>query len=202
MRAALPIILALMLCRPAVAAGCDCLWQGSFATVQGHADLVVAGEVVAARGNSIDLRVERKLRGDHARETLRIWLKTRDYCRPEAQQFPVGGRWVMALYEITEQVPGGFNPHTPNLSYGRIGDYRLSSCGGFWLRLSGDMVTGNLVDAPRWDRQPKMNPVLLDLVARYVQGQVDKSALKEAARPDPALRELILDTREFLREQD
>jgi hypothetical protein len=106
----------------------------------------------------------------------------------------------MALYRITEEVPGGFNADTPNISYGRIGDYRLSSCGGYWLQLHEDRVTGNLVNAPRWERAPKMTPVLLDLLAAYIRGEVGSEALLEASREDPALRELMLDTREFLRQ--
>jgi hypothetical protein len=96
-------------------------------------------------------------------------------------------------------VPGGFNPATPNVSYGRIGDYSLSSCGGYWLSRHGDTVTGNLVNAPRWERDPPMTPVLLDLVAAYVAGNADAAALLTASQEDPALRELILDTRAFLR---
>ena len=61
-------------------------------------------------------------------------------------------------------------------------------------------MTGNLVNAPRWERAPKMTPVLLDLLAAYIDGVVDSEALLEASREDPALRELMLDTREFLRQ--
>ena len=101
--------------------------------------------------------------------------------------------------EITRIIPGGFNPGTPNISYGRVGDYSLSSCGGYWLSQKGETVTGNLVNAPRWEREPPMTPVLLDLVAEYVAGNVDSDALLQASREDPALRELMLDTRAFLR---
>jgi hypothetical protein len=103
---------------------------------------------------------------------------------------------------IDKVVPGGFNPNTPNYSYGRVGDYRLSSCGGYWLARSGDFVTGNLVQAPRWERDPKMTPVLLDLLALFVNGEVNADALLQASREDPALRELMLDTRAFLRGDD
>jgi hypothetical protein len=195
----------LLLQLPAIAEqeieGCGCLWQGSFSEVQGEADLVVSGTVAArGKGNSIDLELEQTLRGRELQPTIRIWLKARDYCRPEASEFPAGSRWVMALYRIDEDVPGGFDPSTPNISYGRVGDYRLSSCGGYWLEVAEQWVTGNLVNAPRWDRDPKMTPVLLELVAAYVRGQVDSRALLEASREDPALRELMLDTKEFLRQ--
>lgn len=183
------------------AAECECLWQGSFSEVAGDTQLVVSGKVASTKGNSIDLSVERLMAGKEAMETIRIWLKTGDYCRPEAALFPPGSRWVMALHRVEEMIPGGFNPSTPNLSYGRVGDYRLSSCGGYWLDLNDQWVTGNLIQAPRWVRDPKMTPVLLDLVADYVAGTVSAEALLEASREDPELRNLILDTREFLRQE-
>jgi len=183
-------------------AECDCLWQGSFAEVQARADLVVSGTVARGKGNSVDLAVERTLRGGSDEPEIRVWLKTADYCRPEPELFPPGSEWVMALFRINEDVPGGFNPNTPNVSYGRVGDYSLSSCGGYWLSRSGDWVTGNLAQAPRWVREPKMTPVLLDLVADYVAGRVEAQALVAASREDPAVRQLMLDTKAFLRKEN
>ena len=105
----------------------------------------------------------------------------------------------MALDHIDEVVAGGFNPSTPNISYGRVGDYSLSSCGGYWLSQSENLASGNLINAPRWVREPEMMPVLLDLIAEFIEGSVSQEALLEASREDPALRELMLDTRAFLR---
>ncbi|MDG2411268.1 MAG: delta-aminolevulinic acid dehydratase [Halioglobus sp.] len=198
----LPAIFVLLLCAQHSHAECDCLWGGSFSDVQAGTDLVVSGRVVAAAGNSIDLRISRLLRGEVHRETIRVWLKAADYCRPEAALFPLDSDWVMALHRITSEIPGGFNPGTPNVSYGRVGDYSLSSCGGYWLRNQGNRVTGNLVDGPRWDYQPPMTPVLLDLVADHVQGNLDRASLKEASEVDPRLRELMLDTRSFIRNEN
>jgi hypothetical protein len=196
-----PGFLLTLVCSPVFAA-CECLWQGSFSEVQAEADLVVSGAVIGGVGNSIDLVVARRLRGKEPSESIRIWLKAADYCRPEAELFPVGTEWVMALHKINEDVPGRFNPSTPNISYGRIGDYRLSSCGGYWLSQSDDRVSGNLVNAPRWVREPKMTPVLLDIIADYVQGELNRDDLLEASREDPALRELMLDTRSFIRKEN
>ena len=180
-------------------AECECLWQGSFSEVQAGTSLVVSATVLSGKGNSIDLRVDQILRGKENLPNLRVWLKTGDYCRPEPDLFPVDSQWVMALHRIEEDLPGRFNPNTPSISYGRLGDYFLSSCGGYWLGQSGDFVTGNLVNAPRWVREPKMMPVLLDLVAAFVAGEVKVDALAEASKDDPALRELMLDTKAFLR---
>lgn len=198
MNRALPLLLALLVATSA-RAECDCLWQGSFADVARETDLVLAGEVLGGKGNSIDLEVARVMRGQAHQDQVRIWLRTADYCRPDTELFPPGSRWVMALDRIEESVPGGFNPNTPNISYGRVGDYQLSSCGGYWLKWEGDAVTGNLVDAPRWNHEPKMTPVLLDVVSAFAAGEIERDALLEASREDPALRELRLNTRAFLR---
>ena len=199
-----PLILGLLLSLASLQgyAECDCLWRGSFSEVQAETDLVASGAVIARQGNSIDLKIARLLRGKEPLETIRVWLKAADYCRPEAQLFPVGSEWVMALHKITEEIPGGFNPGTPNISYGRLGDYSLSSCGGYWLSQKGNRVSGNLIDALRWDREPKMTPVLLDIIADYVEGNLDRDTLLEASREDPALRDLMHDTRSFLRNEN
>jgi len=181
-------------------AECECLWQGSFSEVQANASIVVSTTVISGKGNSIDLFVDDLLRGKEKLPTIRVWLKNADYCRPEASLFPGNSQWVMALDRIEEDMPSGFNPNTPNVSYGRIGDYSLSSCGGYWLSRSENWVSGNLVNAPRWVREPKMTPVLLDVVAAFVAGKVGTDALVEASKIDPELRELMLDTKAFLRE--
>jgi hypothetical protein len=192
------LLLALLLSTNAQAE-CECLWEGSFADVQASTSVVVSGTVLRGRGNSIDVQVDQLLRGKEKLPTIRIWLKTSNYCRPEPSVFPPDSQWVMALNRIDQEVPGGFNPNTPSISYGRVGDYILSSCGGYWLSNSEGWLTGNLVKAPRWVREPKMTPVLLDLVAAYVVGDVDIDTLVEASKVDPALRELMQDTKAFLR---
>lgn len=156
---------------------------------------------MASKGNSIDLLVLRKLRGSEYRERIRIWLETGDLCRAPVGNFPRDSQWVMALHRIDAQTPGGFNPSTPNISYGRVGDYSLSRCGGYWLSQSENLVSGNLTGGPRWEMEPKMSPVLLDLVAAYVAGDLDKDALAEAGRVDPRLQELMINTRLFIRGQ-
>ena len=168
--------------------------------MQASTKLVISGTVLRGKGNSLDLSVDRLLRGPEPAQEIRVWLKTGDYCRPEPELFPLGSQWVMALHKIEELVPDGFNPGTPNISYGRVGDYSLSSCGGYWLNQTENLVSGNLINAPRWVREPKMTPVLIDLLADYIDGRVEAEALLQATQEDPALRELMLDTRAFLRD--
>lgn len=196
---AFALLAAWLLSAAPAGAECGCLWQGSFVEVQGETDLVMAGSVTSVKGNAVDVSVESLLRGDPYRDTVRVWMQTGDYCRPPAEDFPPGSRWVLALERIEEMVDGGFDPGTPSVSYGRVGDYYLSSCGGYWLSYSGEAVTGNLVNAPRWAREPDMTPVLFELLQAFVDGDVDSEAILEASREDPALDELLLDTRAFLR---
>jgi len=195
-----PSLVLAMLLSTNVHSECECLWQGSFVDVQAGTSVVVSATVLNGRGNSIDVRVDQLLRGEEKLPTIRVWLKTGNYCRPEPSVFPPDSQWVMALNRIDQQIPGGFNPNTPSISYGRPGDYQLSSCGGYWLSNSEGWVSGNLVKAPRWVREPKMTPVLLDLVAAFVAGDIGAEALLEASKVDPALRELMYDTKAFLRE--
>ena len=187
----------------ATGADCGCLWEGSFSEVASTTDLVVLAEVQAIKGNAVDLVPEQVLKGEFWLDTLRIWMRTRDYCRPPADDFPVGSRWIMAISQIQEVPEGGFDPSTPNQSFGRPYDYSLSSCGGYWLRVNGSTATGNLVPGmPRFYHQPDMSPVLVDLVTGYLRGTISTEALTQACRERPeAVDELILDTRSFLRGQ-
>ena len=207
--ATLTPLLAVMLSAPAVSqpdatgADCGCLWQGSFSEVALQTDLVVLAEVQTSKGNAVDLVPEQVLRGDFWLNTLRVWMQTKDYCRPPADDFPVGSRWIMALSQIQDIPEDGFDPSTPNQSYGRPFDYVLSSCGGYWLSVNGSTAMGNLVPGmPRFYHQPDMSPVLVDLIEGYLQGRVSEAALAEASRERPEeVDELILDTRSFLRGQ-
>ena len=198
-----------LLTKPAVSqpdatgADCGCLWEGSFSEVASKTDLVLLAEVQAIKGNAVDLVPEQVLQGEFWLDTLRVWMQTRDYCRPPANDFPVESRWIMALSQIQRVPEGGFDPSTPNQSFGRPYDYTLSSCGGYWLRVKGSTATGNLVPGmPRFYHQPDMSPVLVDLIAGHLKGTVSAEALAEASRERPeAVDKLILDTRSFLRGQ-
>ncbi len=193
------ITLSLLTNSPASRAECTCLWQGAFVDIQADTDLIVAAKVIAESGNSIDLEVQNTLRGPDRLSPVRVWLDKDDLCRAEVGSFPLESEWVMALDYIDAVPPGGFDPNTPNISFGREGDYSLSRCGGYWLKKSGKSVTGNLIKGPRWERDPKMSPVLIDILAGYVRGDLDLDTLEEASRVDPELQELILETRLFLK---
>lgn len=181
---------------------CECLWQGSFTDVAPTSDLVIVGEVAAVRGNAVDMSIEEISLGPDWLTDIRVWTKTGDYCRPPPDGFTPGSRWMLALKKITDLPEGGFDPSTPNQSFGRVGDYALSACGGYFLEVYGNTATGNLLpDMPRWAYDPKMTPVVIDLITSYLDGSLSIESLQKASREDPAARELLLDTKSFLRGQ-
>ena len=179
---------------------CECLWEGSFAEVAPESDLVVLGSVAGKKGNAIDVEVDVTLAGHDWESFPRVWLKARDYCRPKADQFSEGQRLILALKKLSELPDDGFNPSTPNISYGRVGDYELSSCGGYWLKVEGLRASGNLVPGmPRFSHEPKMTPVLVGHVIAYLKGAASLMSLIKASKEDPELEALRRDSRGFLR---
>ncbi len=190
---AVPLLLLLTLSLPSFA--CECLWQGSFADISTQADYISRGSIIQIKGNSIDIEVQDELKGTSYREQVRIWLKTGDLCRAEVERFEVGEEWIFALNRIDTIPEGGFNPMTPNISYGRKGDYSLPGCGGYFLPVSEDWVFGPIIDTTKWDFEPKLTPVLARIIKGYVNGDIDRATLKEATQVDPALRELMINTR-------
>ncbi len=182
---------------PALA--CSCLWQGPFKAAIAQADLIAYGEVTKGSGNSIDLKVEEVLKGSEYRSEIRVWGNTGELCRPEAEDFPPGSQWIMALNKITQVPDGGFDPFKPNISYGRVDDYSLSSCAVSWLPVNEQRVSGNIVAATRWQYlDPKKTPVLMDVFMKWFLGEIDDVTLAEAARPQTEARKLLNNTRMFL----
>lgn len=182
---------------------CSCLWQGSFTEVANDADLVALAQVAQVRGNAADFTVEQIYRGQDWHRELRVWLQAQDLCRPDPKDFPEGTRWVIAIDHIEVIPEGGFDPSTPNISFGRVGDWSLSACGGYFLRANGNTVRGNLLpDMARWDTAPKMNPVSIELIEGWLAGQLGVDVLQRASEENPEARALMLDTRSFLRGQD
>ena len=176
------------------------MWEGSFAEVAPESDLVVLGSVSRKKGNAIDVEVDVTLAGPDWETLPRVWLKTGNYCRPEADQFSEGQRLILALKKLTELPDDGFNPSTPSVSYGRVGDYELSSCGGYWLTVEGLRASGNLVPGmPRYSHEPKMSPVLVGHVIAYLKGAASLASLIKASEEDPELEALRRDSRGFLR---
>ena len=196
------LLLNILLITYSYADSCTCLWQGSFAQAAKQADLVVTGSIISHKGNAADLRIKRVIAGKEFQQTIRIWGQYKQQCRPVISEFAVDSEWIFALHKIDKKVPDGFDPSTPNVSYGRVGDYYLSRCGVYWLSLHDGYVSGNLINGPRGQWQDdKMNPVLVELIGAYLQGVIPDTALIEAAKPQTESKRLMEQTKQFLQGQ-
>lgn len=181
---------------------CSCIWQGNFAEIDKTDATIVLGTVLSHKGNSMDLQVDEVLQGKLYREDIRIWGETASLCRAELSNFADGSEWLLVLDPITEVPDKGFNPSTPNISFGRVGDFALKRCGVYWLEHRNAYLSGNVDDDKRWlYLDKKKSPVSLQLIRRFLAGGIDKSVLAEAAKIPPAKTELLTDTRVFLMQQ-
>jgi len=159
---------------------CDCKWQGPFTWLVDDADLVVLARFDAPqKGNARDVLIEDTLKGHSFDEVIRLWGTYKNYCRANVDQFPTGSRWVLVLDRIDEIPNDGFNPNTPNQSFGRKGDYALSRCGGYWLKEKNGMLTGNITSIVEWDYDPLMDPVPYDVVQQFIDGEVGYTEIIE-----------------------
>ncbi len=185
------------------AQACDCLWRGPFVDSQKSADLIVSGKVLNHNGNALDMEVSRIFRGTEYRGDIRVWGDNGKLCRPSVYKFPVASEWVFALEKIKEIPEGGFDPNTPSLSFGRVDDYALSSCGVNWLEYKDDFVHGNVAAGDRWQyRDKKRAPVLMELLAGWLAGYVPLTTLELANREHSDSRQLLIDTRLELRKNE
>ncbi len=184
------------------AQACRCIWEGNFTDLDLDSHTIVVGQVVSHSGNSLDLSVMEVLRGPLYQEQVRVWGAIGNLCRADVKEFEQGSQWLMVLDKIEEIPEWGFNPSTPNFSYGRVGDYELSRCGVYWLKHHNGYLSGNVDDSRRWfylDR--KKSPVSLELVKAFIDGRADKELLAKAAAEREAKQELQTDTRVFLQQQ-
>lgn len=184
------------------AQACRCIWEGNFTDLDLDSHTIVVGQVVSHSGNSLDLSVMEVLRGPLYQEQVRVWGAIGNLCRADVKEFEQGSQWLLVLDKIEEIPEWGFNPSTPNFSYGRVGDYELSRCGVYWLKHHNGYLSGNVDDSRRWfylDR--KKSPVSLELVKAFIDGRADKELLAKAAAEREAKQELQTDTRVFLQQQ-
>lgn len=199
------VILALLFIAalPARAAGCSCLWQGNFTDLDLSDKVIVLGEVQSHRGNSMDLALSDVLKGQIFQDEIRVWGDNGSLCRADVDKFENHSQWLLVLEPIRSVPEGGFNPHTPNISYGRVGDYSLNRCGVYWLKYHNGYLSGNVDDNRRWlYLDKKKSPVKLALIKAFIEGRTDKALLAKAASSPEKKQELLSDTRAFLMQQD
>ena len=153
---------------PAVA--CSCAGNPPFLAVAYQAPLIVVVRIVGHSGHSraggplqMDAQVLQTWKGAAPGATFAIqggdgWL-----CRPEVGQFQVGSEWLLAVNGPGSK-PGG--------------EYALSSCGRYWLRIAGDKAEGAITREGGHESMPlaAVRAALKAGRAHMVIGEVDVAA--------------------------
>ncbi len=111
---------------------CECHWRGPFLSVVRDAPLVVHGRILRHNTGShpsMDVLILETLSGGVLDSGLRIQMGDGLHCRPEAENFPVGSEWILAI-------------NGPGSKPGK--GLALSICGEYWLRVEGAEVLGSI----------------------------------------------------------
>ena len=122
---------------------CDCGWGGPFLNVAQESEVIVIGEVRSYQVNSLSLEIIEVLRGTENRSTIRLWGDNGAQCRSYVEEFPVGSRWIFALYSVTpSNGNGSMEDHDNAPPNEKKTDYEIFNCGEYVLRVVEDTAKG------------------------------------------------------------
>jgi len=161
------------------------------------ADLIVDASIIGFKGNAMQLSRYEVLKGSEFRPDIQVWLKHKNECRPSKDTFISQKDWVFALKKISSVPDDGFNPNTPNSSFGLEGDYEISSCGAYWLKSDDNIATGNLLSGKRFQFIGD-EIVSVTMLANYFSGRINRTDIDKAVAARKEAEELMKKTKLFL----
>ena len=126
------------------ALACSCMWAGPFSKVALSKELVILGEVMDYYKNSMEGKVIEVLKGTEERKTIRIWGDNGALCRPYVSAFPIGIRWLFAVFPLPEKTRETRPPWQGFASPPGWREYAISVCGDFWLEVRGETAIGRI----------------------------------------------------------
>ena len=139
------VVLLANLSLPGLAFACSCTWGGPFSRVALGKELSVLGEVLDHYKNSMDVKVIEVIKGKEERRTIRIWGDNGALCRPYVSGFPIGTRWLLAVFPLPEKTgeqPAAYREGFSSRPGNR--EYAISVCGDFWLEVRGERAVGRI----------------------------------------------------------
>lgn len=144
-RIVLGAVLLANLSLPSLASACSCTWGGPFSRVALGKELIVLGEVLDHYKNSMEVKVIEVIKGTEERRTFRIWGDNGALCRPYVSSFPIGTRWLLAIFALPEKTgeqPAAYREGFSSRPGKR--EYAISVCGDFWLEVRGERAVGRV----------------------------------------------------------
>ncbi|HZY30211.1 MAG TPA: hypothetical protein VFF86_01080 [Candidatus Methylomirabilis sp.] len=129
---------------PNLAFACSCVWAGPFSKVALGKELIVLGEVLSHYKNSMEFQILDVVQGTEERRTIRIWGDNGALCRPYVAHFPIGTRWLLAVFPLPEKTGETRPPWQGFASPPGRREYAISVCGDFWLEVRGETAIGRI----------------------------------------------------------
>jgi len=163
---------------------CTCVpLGGSFLKVAPKSELVIRGRVLRHTGEGeseteMDVEVLETLAGETSKSVVSVSGDPGNQCRPYVIGFPVGTVWVFALEAAVKDVTAArdyFLMERPDK-----GDYAISNCGTYWLKVEEGKVKGN-IDRDDKERYEVRQEIPLEELRRRFEEKK-----KKAPAPSPA----------------
>jgi hypothetical protein len=174
----LPLIVLLMVLTANDAFACTC---GSvadpFLKVAPRSVLVVRVKILRHTGSGqikteMYVKVLETLAGKTTKNVISVSGDTGNLCRPYVSVFPVGTEWVLALHAA--------NKDSGLMREADKGDYAISICGAYWLKVKDGKVIGN-VDIDDHERKyPSQEITLKDLRRRLAAATKSSHSLRSS----------------------
>lgn len=138
------LVLLAILGLPKSALACSCMWAGPFSKVALGKELIVLGEVLSHYKNSMEVQIIEVVKGTEERKTIRIWGDNGALCRPYVAHFPIGTRWLLAVFPLPEKTGETRPPWQGFASPPGRREYAISVCGDFWLEVRDRRAVGRV----------------------------------------------------------
>ena len=116
---------------------CTCMWGGPFMKVAPASTLVVRGRILRHTGDGpvskteMDVEVLEVISGRTDKRVITVSGDNGILCRPYVSAFQIGTEWVLALMRAGRNIQDK-------------GDYAISICGTYWLKVIRGKVSGNI----------------------------------------------------------
>jgi hypothetical protein len=189
-------LLALSVVLVALTAGdvfaCSCVpLGGSFLKVAPASELVIRGRVLRHTGEGetkteMDIEVLETLAGKTSQRVVSVSGDPGNLCRPYVSWFPVGTEWVLALEPAIKDARVARQSYF--MSEPDKGDYAISSCGAYWLKVKEGKVSGN-IDRDDEERDAVTQELTLEELRRRLEERKKKAPAQSPAalkRPSEA----------------
>lgn len=132
---------------------CSCEWNGPFLKVAKGTDLVALvkiknyGSFSGDMPMSMEVEIIELLKGDDTRKIVKVWGDTGILCRPYLRRFQSDSIWVLSLFKSRSE---GYFRHPDE----RDGDYNISGCGEYYMKVKNDTVIG-LIENVNYNDPPQ-----------------------------------------------